>query len=217
MRHVVIIGSAPVDAAHLRLLCRDAPWVICADGGAASTLGAGIVPACVVGEFVSLSAYRRRMLELLPVQFEPPPPEKDQTDGELALDLALAQGPETITLTGVLGGRRADHAAGNLLLLTLDSLRHLRVTIDEGRTEAFVVWEERHFTGRPMEYVSLLPISDVVEHVRTDGLRYPLQGEALMRGHTRGVSNELAAPAARIAVGSGCLLVIHERLVATES
>jgi thiamine pyrophosphokinase len=214
MRHAVVVGSAPVEPDHLRQLCRDAQWVICADGGAAAALDAGIVPTKVVGDFDSLSPERQQHLARLAVQIDLHPPQKDQTDAELALEVALAQQPEAITLTGVLGGRRSDHAVGNLLLLTLGTLRHVHVTLDEERVEAFVVWKERRFAGRPMEYVSLLPISDVVEDIHTEGLRYALQGESLLRGHTRGVSNELAAPTARIATGAGCLLVIHERLTA---
>jgi thiamine pyrophosphokinase len=50
-----------------------------------------------------------------------------------------------------------------------------------------------------------------VEAVETEGLVYPLRGEPLYRGATRGVSNELVAERARVRHGAGELLIIHYR------
>jgi thiamine pyrophosphokinase len=45
--------------------------------------------------------------------------------------------------------------------------------------------------------------------VVTDGLVYPLHGETLAPGSTRGVSNVFAATEARVALTSGVLLVVR--------
>jgi thiamine pyrophosphokinase len=44
--------------------------------------------------------------------------------------------------------------------------------------------------------------------VRTEGLRYPLNGETLHPGSTRGVSNELVEANATIKLASGVLLAL---------
>ncbi len=49
--------------------------------------------------------------------------------------------------------------------------------------------------------------------MRTEGLRYPLAGEDLDPGTTRGVSNELIAPSARVSVQTGVLLAIQPDLL----
>lgn len=210
----VVVGSAPVDPVNLLRLCRDASQVVCADGGASAALAAGITPTAVVGDFDSLCERDRIALEAGPVAIYRHRPDKDRTDLELALYYALEGGATSIILTGVLGGRRTDHALGNIFLLTLDSLATVDVRIDEGRTEARVVRGAWNMLGSPGEYVSLLPVTERVSGVSTRGLRYPLHGEELLRGYTRGVSNEFLATEATVSVESGLLLVVHERTVA---
>ncbi|MEA2058822.1 MAG: thiamine diphosphokinase, partial [Actinomycetota bacterium] len=58
---------------------------------------------------------------------------------------------------------------------------------------------------------SLLPIGGPVTTIVTTGLTWPLADEDLEPGSTRGISNEMKSPAATIDIGSGVLLVIHER------
>jgi thiamine pyrophosphokinase len=69
--------------------------------------------------------------------------------------------------------------------------------------------------GRAGDLVTLLPVVGPAHGVRTEGLRYPLDGETLAPGSTRGVSNELARTPARVSLTSGVLLVVfpHHREV----
>jgi thiamine pyrophosphokinase len=57
--------------------------------------------------------------------------------------------------------------------------------------------------------VSLLPVGGDALGVRTDGLLFPLAGEALRFGRSRGVSNEVAAAPASVSLEDGVLLVIE--------
>ena len=63
--------------------------------------------------------------------------------------------------------------------------------------------------GEPGELVSLFALHGRAEGVRTDGLVYPLAGETLEPGSSRGVSNVFAASAATIAVDRGVLVAIR--------
>jgi thiamine pyrophosphokinase len=56
--------------------------------------------------------------------------------------------------------------------------------------------------------VSLVPLGGPARGLRTEGLRYPLRGEDLQAGSTRGISNELTAPSATVEVAAGALLVV---------
>ena len=62
--------------------------------------------------------------------------------------------------------------------------------------------------GRPGELVSLLAVNGPAEGVTTEGLVYPLRGESLEPGSTRGVSNIIASAQARVEVARGVLLAI---------
>ena len=56
--------------------------------------------------------------------------------------------------------------------------------------------------------VTLLPAGGPARGVRTRGLRYPLVGEVLHAGTTRGVSNVVDGAPAAVALDEGALLVI---------
>lgn len=210
--HVLIVGSAPADAALLALRAASAGAVICADGGADAALAAGLRPDLVVGDMDSITPSLHRQLAADGVRLVQHPPEKDQTDMELAIEHALLYAPTRLTILGALGGARLDHTVGNLLLLAQPSLRELDVRMETATSEALAIWRERDIAGATGEYVSLMPLTPRVEGIHTTGLRYPLHGEALAQGFARGVSNELTAERATITVASGCLLVIHEHV-----
>jgi thiamine pyrophosphokinase len=63
--------------------------------------------------------------------------------------------------------------------------------------------------GQPGDIVSLLPLSQRVTGITTEGLEYPLRGETLRLGPARGVSNVMLGKMARVAHRSGLLLIMH--------
>jgi len=71
--------------------------------------------------------------------------------------------------------------------------------------------------GRVGDRVSLLPLSQEARGVRTTGLRYALHGETLQAYRSRGISNEMIAPVAEVALDSGLLVCIHSRRQAIPS
>jgi thiamine pyrophosphokinase len=60
----------------------------------------------------------------------------------------------------------------------------------------------------PGELVTLLALHGPAEGVTTTGLTYPLRGETLAAGSSRGVSNVFATGTARVSVERGVLLAI---------
>jgi thiamine pyrophosphokinase len=208
--HVLIVGSAPADPEQLRQLHEEAQYLICADGGGDAALRAGLMPDLLLGDMDSISTDNLNHLRAGGVHVVEHRPDKDKTDVELALDTALTLGATRITIAGALGGSRLDHSLGNLLLLSLPSLRGIDTRMVSGDTEALAVWTQATIQGRTGDYVSLFPLTDQVRGVFTDGLRYPLHSETLFRASTRGVSNELVQATASVAVAEGCLLVVRE-------
>jgi thiamine pyrophosphokinase len=63
--------------------------------------------------------------------------------------------------------------------------------------------------GAPGDLVSLVPVHGPATGVTTEGLRYPLRGEDLVPGSTRGVSNVLLGTEAVVRLETGVLLAVQ--------
>jgi thiamine pyrophosphokinase len=183
--------------------------VLAADGGARSALACGRPPELVVGDLDSIDAEALAALRAAGAALETHPVAKEATDGELALRRALAWGATRITIVGALGGPRADHALANVLLLTRPELAGIRVSLLDNGNEATLLrgGERLGWTGATGEIVSLLPLSDPAGGIWTRGLRWPLAGDHLELGSTRGVSNEAIETAVEVRLERGRLLI----------
>jgi thiamine pyrophosphokinase len=195
----------PADAAHVR----GAELIVAADGGREHLARWGIAPHIVVGDLDSLGADALASLE--PSRVERHPVAKDKTDTELAIERALSSGATEVVIVGALGGPRLDHAIANTLLLALDRGGAAELRLVRGPIQVRLLRGGRSMAlrARDGELVSLIPVGGDAQGVRTEGLRYPLHGEPLRMGSSRGVSNEVSAPRASVSLASGTLLVVE--------
>lgn len=204
---VVVSGGEPPDPRVVSAVPLGAP-VVAADRGLEYALALGFEVTVAVGDFDSASPEAVDVAEASGTRIERHPVDKDATDLELALDLAVAIGPERILVLGG-GGGRLDHELAALLVL--GSRKYAGVQVDAliGDARVHVVRDRRSLEGAPGELVSLLPLHGPAKRVTTEGLRYPLRGETLEAGSSRGVSNAFAAETARISLERGVLLAIR--------
>ena len=204
---VVVSGGEPPSSRAAQLVPAGAR-VIAADGGLEHARLLGLRVGVAVGDFDSASPESVAAAEATGTRVQRHPREKDATDLELALDEALDMGAERIVVLAGSGGR-LDHELATLLLLSAE--RYTGVTIDAliGDARVHVVRGERLLEGVPGELVSLLPVHGPAIGVRTEGLAYPLRGETLTAGSTRGVSNVFASERAHVSLESGVLLAIR--------
>ena len=198
---VVVSGGGPLGAAAVQAVPAGAP-VVAADAGADHARAAGLTPSLVVGDFDSIE------IDPTGVRSERHSPDKDATDLELALDAALTFEPRRLLVLSA-AGDRLDHLVGELALLA--SPRFAAVQVDAVFDDATVcvVRTERRLTGSTGELVSLIPVHGPALGVTTEGLAYPLHGETLEAGSSRGISNVFGGPEARISLESGVLLAIR--------
>jgi thiamine pyrophosphokinase len=143
-----------------------------------------------------------------PVRIERHPTDKDQTDLDLALDLALREDPARIVVVGGAGGRFDHEVATPGLLCARRWAGVDEIDWVSSRGWAHVVRRRRILHGDVGATVSLIPIGGVVAGVATSGLQWELGGENLEPGSTLGVSNVMKAPFAEFRIESGCLLVV---------
>ena len=198
-------------AASDRDLVTGAETVIAADGGALALERWGIVPHLVVGDLDSLGQERAEALGRRGAKVIPYPVAKDESDLELALRYAVETGAPDIVLLGIFGGERIDHGLANAMLLADPTYRGLGLRAVRGDTQVRAVHggDRADLRGPVGATVTLLPTRGDAKAIRTVGLRYPLDGETLHFGRSRGLSNVVTALPASVSLEHGVLLVIE--------
>lgn len=207
MRAVIFANGTFGAPWRVRQLLRPDDLIIAVDGGTRHVWEVGADPQLVVGDLDSLTLDERGRLESAGVEIASFSPRKDQTDLELALRRAVAEGVSSILIVAALGGR-LDQTLANVLLLTLPELRGVDVRIVEGAQEAFLVRDEALIKGQRGDTVSLIPLTGDANGITSKGLEWPLTDDGLRFGATRGVSNVLTEEQASVCVGQGLLLCV---------
>jgi thiamine pyrophosphokinase len=211
VKAIVIAGgdAAPDDAVHLR----GAALVIAADSGAQWVRDQGVRPDLLLGDMDSVDPGLVDALAAEGVAIERHAVEKDASDLELAVVRAAAEGADEVVILGGIGGDRVDHELANLLLLADRRWEGMDLRFVRGDTTVRVLGggEDRVLDGATGDLVTLLPLGGNATEVRTNGLRFPLDGETLVQGRTRGLSNEVERAPASVSLGGGTLLIIETR------
>lgn len=206
---VVVAGGEPPPAAPAAPLGPGAV-VIAADRGVDHALALGLRVDLAVGDFDSVSDAGLAAVRAAGGAIRAHPRDKDATDLELALEAARELGVRRVLVLGG-GGGRLDHLLAAALVLARAAYADLQVDAVFGEARLAVVRERRGLSGRAGDLVTLLPLGGTARGVRTEGLRYPLAGEDLEPGSTRGVSNVLLGAGASVALRAGVVLAVQPR------
>ena len=187
----------------------DSPRVICADGGALHASALGLTPETIIGDLDSLSAKQIAQLKAAGAEIIQHPPDKDETDLELALRHCRDIGAASVRILGALGGR-FDHTIANVLLLTHTSFCDMNIELIDGNQRIRLLRPGAHgIDGAGGDTVSLIPLAAAAEGIITRGLEYPLRQETLRLGPARGISNVMLSERAEVDLRAGLLLLVH--------
>ncbi len=203
---IVFVGGDPVDPSVRDLLPAGA-HVIAADSGVEQAQALDWPIDLAIGDFDSVGPEALAEAEQAGARIERHPTAKDATDLELALDAAASLDPAEIVVVGGAGGR-LDHLLGGILALAGERAAGAEVRALMGPARIHVVRRRVELVGEPGELVTLLAVHGPARGITTTGLLYPLAGEELTPGSTRGVSNELVGRRATVTVDSGVLLAV---------
>ncbi len=190
-RAVIILNGECRSFEYLKELCKTADFVICADGGYKYAKETGINVNLVLGDFDSCDIPGN--VEIL--EF---PPEKDFSDGELAVSTAKNKGFEEIILTCALGGRQ-DHTLSNLMLLDEN------VCIYEKNEKIYFVSKEKLLLEKEGTVFSIVPTAPSVISIK--GAKYPLENKEIKWGSSLTLSNETTEKETKIEVKEGKILL----------
>jgi thiamine pyrophosphokinase len=203
-----IVASSPNALPPAGLRPEPGDLVLAADGGANLCLAWGWPVDAVVGDMDSVDAAVRRQLEAQGTPFIVSPVDKDETDLELALRLALQRDATELVIAGALGAR-IDHTLGNLALLALPALAAVTARIVDGDQTIRLVRDDLVVPGRPGDTLSLIPFGGNAQGVTVSGVQWPLHEADLPLGPSLSISNRMTAQYAEINVQTGMLLAIH--------
>ena len=184
-------------------------YVICCDGAYSWAKGRVRIDENL-GDFDSLAEAP------YPAPLHTFPSEKDETDGELAVDRAIALAAGRIVFYGG-GGKREDHFLGNLhLLYKAKRAGVAEVVFRTNGAEISLCGRGGHtFASEKGQTVSLLPFGGGAHIMEIRGLKYAPRGLRLHYGSTRGISNLTASDEAfsfRVKRGY-VLVIINEEVV----
>lgn len=181
-----------------------------------------ILPDAILGDFDTvdeklLSQYEKRILAgELKACVERHPAKKDASDTELALLKAIEMGANEVTILAGTGSR-LDHVLMNMELLLVaesagvncymvDETNRIQLLSGETRTEVIIQRGEQH--GK---YLSVIPLSPVVEGLTMSGVAYPLEHKKILQGTSLTVSNQITKAAATVSLEQGSIWVIESR------
>ncbi|MBA1141092.1 thiamine diphosphokinase [Mesorhizobium neociceri] len=186
--------------------------VIAADAGIGHARMLGLMPELWVGDFDSVPADLPADLAAVPRQVFPP--EKDKTDGELAIAAALERGATSLVLAGAFGGKRADHAYLHLALSLRLAEAGTKVLLTSGAQEGVPLLPGKAgFDYADGTLFSVLGFSDL-SGLTVTGAKWPLDHVEVAFGSSLTISNEVKSQKTggrlEIALGHGrALLLAH--------
>jgi thiamine pyrophosphokinase len=208
---VFVISGGPLrDLRFLeeqKALCQPVS-IICADGGARHAYALGLVPDLIIGDMDSLDGELQSHFVRQGSRIMRYPQRKDETDTQLALEMAFMMAPDQILIFGAIGGR-LDHTLANLSLLLLAAERGVSARLVDEWSEVFIVKEKAVILGEAGQTVSIYPFGSDASGITLEGFEYPLTDATMRVGKPYGISNRLTAAKGVIAVGSGHLLVVR--------
>lgn len=183
--------------------------IIAADGGARFCIENNLTPAVVIGDLDSLSSSQISLLQAKGVEIRKFPKEKDEIDLELALNYAINNNAESITIFGGLGNRW-DMSIANILLLAHPDYSKHQIEIIHAQTALGVITPSKpiRLLGEKGNIFSLIPLTPIVQGINVINAKYPLINGTLHFGKSRGISNEFLNSEVTITIQHGVLLYI---------
>ena len=202
--------------------------VIAADSGFKNARALDLTVDVLIGDMDSLNQVPETgNMEIIRL-----PEEKDVTDTQAAVAVALERGADNICIIGGIGSR-IDHTLSSLAILEdieglysaplgkrrkffginkqMKLARQVNATLTNGfnrvrflRDSSAIIPKNPYF-----RYLSIICVEEEAKGVCVDGVKYPLQNAKLSRRHQYAVSNEIVGNCAFVAVQKGALYVIE--------
>ena len=207
----VVITGGPIFQEAAKLISSE-DRIICADSGVDYALSNNIRVDEVFGDLDSISASGKEYIKIKDIPLNQYPCEKDMTDTELAIRSADERS-DVLLICSLQG--RPDHVLTNILLVSRLRSEGRSIICSDGRTDIIPLSGKDHINIKGIidpesKAISLIPVTDKVEGVTTEGLYYPLDNASIERGSSYTNSNEISdnSGSFSVCVEKGELLVV---------
>lgn len=215
MNTLIITGGNIESDFALHILKETFDIIIGVDGGIQFCYENDIIPSKIVGDFDTLSPEILKWYkENTEIEIQEFNPIKDATDTQIAVELALELGSETITILGGTGSR-LDHVLGNIHTLYLALSKGVCCQMVDAHNRIRLI--ENNFSLLKAEqfgtYFSLLPFTTNVKKLTIRGAKYPLceASFSILKSAGWGVSNEIVSKKLEIEMEEGVLIFIESK------
>ena len=190
---------------------KEKPLLIAADHGLDFFKGTELVPDIAIGDFDSLTEEGLKYMEQIPnMEIIRLRPDKDDSDTQSAVNLAMQRGIKKISLLGATG-TRLDHVMANFGLLAYGIEKGISIEIVDPNNRICVIksgtiLKKAEGFGK---YVSFFPLGEKVQGLSLKGFKYELENYDLKASDSGlTVSNEFQDETAEVTYQSGLLLMI---------
>jgi thiamine pyrophosphokinase len=190
---------------HIRELPKEDDLILAADAGLLTARRLGLTPQILLGDFDSLGDPDvPDGTELIRV-----PAEKNDTDTQLAVRVAIERGAKEIVIVGGLGGR-VDHTLSSLAILEDLNGRHVPARMTDGKNRVQFIRNSGALIAKSkFRFLSLIAADPVVKGVTVEGCKYPLKNAKLSRLNQYAVSNEITGNCALVEIRRGGVWLIE--------
>jgi thiamine pyrophosphokinase len=212
LNKILIITGGQVEDSFLSELVMKGQYsmIIAADNGLTVADRLNLPLDFIVGDFdsVSESVLQKYREKSTPMQTFPT--EKDKTDTQIAMELALMYNPSELDIIGATGNR-LDHVLANIHLLLLPLQLNVHACMIDTKNKIYLKNESFDVEKRAQygNFISLLPFTEKVSGLTLKGFKYPLNNITLVAGSSLGISNEIRDELAQIELSAGTLIVIE--------
>lgn len=206
MKCVIISGGSPPSKKILKQQLCDADFIIGVDGAADLLTNCNITADVIIGDFdtakkINVLDQQNGGAEVVRLHVN-----KNETDTEAAVNLAIERGAKNIIMLGAMGSRM-DHSLANISMLKAIHKKGTFAKIIDDNNEMFISDSEVKLCANIGQTISILPLCGDIT-VTASGLKYPLEELYLPFGTTRGISNVIENSSVSINVSGGYALII---------
>lgn len=187
--------------------------IIAVDKGLNALHELNIIPHHIVGDFDSVNKDLLSLYSNSPnIVIHKYNPEKDYTDTDIAIKLAIDLNSSCINIIGGFGNR-IDHLLANIHILMHGLNANIPCyLLDECNKVYLINTTTEIFKSKAYgKYISLIPLTSSVSGLTLKGFKYPLTGYTLPIGVSLGISNEIIDYIATISFKEGILIIIESR------
>lgn len=218
-KRVLILSGGEISTKFLEeyLQKEEFEYVIVADSGLFVADKLKLKIDCILGDFDSvpkdlIKRYKQEKNHTSSYVIDEYDSKKDYTDTQIAIEKAIEQEPEEIVILGAIG-TRLDHTLSNLHNLLIPLKKNIKCSLINEHNKLYIINKPTQIYKKDIfaSYVSLLPLTMLVEKVTLLGFKYSLEEYDMHLGNSVGISNEIIEEEALINFDSGVLIVVESK------